>query len=177
MTRNQPIELGGHLVTHIAHLFHITGRRGALGLRRHNTGVQSREAGLALNDLEAALSRALQQPRAGSHPEVESALVADATLRRISARLIVLRHAPEAAAPEAEPWRAWITATLAALGADRPVPERPALDRGQSLVRLVSQVDLLVGTLRPGEIRAGTAAVGAVPGPANGATSQPVPHA
>ncbi|AWV15866.1 cyclic nucleotide-binding protein [Methylobacterium sp. XJLW] len=141
--------------------------------------AQSREAGLALNDLEAALSRALQQPRAGSHPEVESALVADATLRRISARLIVLRHAPEAAAPEAEPWRAWITATLAALGADRPVPERPALDRGQSLVRLVSQVDLLVGTLRPGEIRAGTAAVGAVPGPASGATGladRPVPH-
>ena len=125
--------------------------------------AQSREAGLALNDLEAALSRALQQPRAGSHPEVESALVADATLRRISARLIVLRHAPEAAAPEAEPWRAWISATLAALGADRPVPERPALDRGQSLVRLVSQVDLLVGTLRPGEIRAAAGGDGGAP--------------
>ncbi|MCJ2062741.1 FUSC family protein [Methylobacterium sp. J-088] len=115
----------------------------------------ARAAGLALNDLEAALSRALQQPRAGHHPEVESALVADATLRRISARLTVLRHAPEAVDPSAEPWRAWIAATLAALGEDRPLPEQPALDRGQSLVRLVSQVDLLVGTLRPGEIRGG----------------------
>jgi len=113
----------------------------------------ARATGLALNDLEAALSRALQQPRAGHHPEVESALVADATLRRISARLTVLRHAPEAVDPAAEPWRAWIAATLAALGEDRPLPEQPAHDRGQSLTRLVSQVDLLVGTLRPGEIR------------------------
>ncbi|MBE7248917.1 MAG: FUSC family protein, partial [Actinomycetospora chiangmaiensis] len=120
----------------------------------------TRAAGLALNDLEAALSRALQQPRAGHHPEVEAALVADATLRRISARLTVLRHAPEAADPEAETWRDWITATLAALGADRPLPERPGLDRGQSFIRLISQVDLLVGTLRPAEIRRGTAADG-----------------
>ncbi|MBE7249087.1 MAG: FUSC family protein, partial [Actinomycetospora chiangmaiensis] len=120
----------------------------------------TRATGLALNDLEAALSRALQQPRAGSHPEVEAALVADATLRRISARLTVLRHAPEAADPKAAPWRGWITATLAALGADRPLPEGPDLDRGQSLVRLVSQVDLLVGTLRPAELRAATAADG-----------------
>lgn len=118
--------------------------------------AQTRATGLALNDLEAALSRALQQPRAGHHPEVESALVADATLRRISARLTVLRHAPEAADPKAEAWRGWIAATLAALGTDQPLPERPDLDRGQSLVRLVSQVDLLAGTLRPGEIR-GTA--------------------
>lgn len=115
---------------------------------------RARAAGLALNDLEAALSRALQQPRAGGHPEVEAAMVADATLRRISARLTVLRHAPEAAAPEAEAWRSWIAATLAALGQDRPLPERPDLERGQSLARLVSQVDLLSGTLRPGELRA-----------------------
>ncbi len=115
--------------------------------------ASTRATGLALNDLEAALSRALQQPRAGHHPEVESALVADATLRRISARLTVLRHAPEAVDPEAEPWRAWIAATLAALGEDRPLPERPDRNRAQSLTRLVSQVDLLVGTLRPGEIR------------------------
>jgi hypothetical protein len=86
--------------------------------------------------------------------------VADATLRRISARLTVLRHAPEAADPRAEAWRGWIAATLAALGEDRPLPGRPDLDRGQSLVRLISQVDLLVGTLRPGELRAATAADG-----------------
>jgi hypothetical protein len=102
---------------------------------------------------------------------VESALVADATLRRISARLTVLRHAPEAAAPEAETWRAWIAATVAALGEDRPLPERPGLDRGQSLTRLVSQVDLLVGTLRPGQIRA--EAAGAMAGGPDGPDGGP----
>jgi uncharacterized membrane protein YccC len=120
--------------------------------------AQTRATGLALNDLEAALSRALQQPRAGHHPEVESALVADATLRRISARLTVLRHAPEAADPAAEAWRGWIAATLTALSADRPLPARPDRDRGQSLARLVSQADLLVGTLRPAELRAAPSA-------------------
>ncbi|MFC6739563.1 hypothetical protein [Methylobacterium tardum] len=89
--------------------------------------------------------------------------MADATLRRISARLTVLRHAPEAADPKAGIWRDWITATLAALGADRPLPARPDLNQGQSLTRLVSQVDLLAGTLRPGQIRAAAAAGMAAP--------------
>ena len=81
--------------------------------------------------VEAALARALQQPRAGSHPEVESALVADATLRRISARLTVLRHAPEAADPKAEIWRNWITACCfehegCSMGISATVRSRPA---------------------------------------------------
>ncbi len=115
----------------------------------------AREAGLALNDLEAALSRALQQPRAGHHPEVEAAMVADATLRRISARLSVLRHAPDATAPIAPAWKDWIGDTLAGLGADAPaLPQRPEAAQGPSLARLAAQVDLLTGTLRPGDSRA-----------------------
>lgn len=116
-------------------------------------GPRGRATGLALNDLEAALSRALQQPRAGHHPEVESAMVADATLRRISARLTVLRHAAEVASVEAEVWRVWIVESLRALGEDRPLPERPEGDRDPSLTRLVAQVELLAGTLRPGRTR------------------------
>lgn len=114
----------------------------------------ARAAGLALNDLEAALSRALQQPRAGHHPEVESAMVADATLRRISARLSVLRHAPDAAGPIAPAWKDWIVDTLTALGTDAPaLPERPPVAQSPSLARLGAQVDLLTGTLRPGSNR------------------------
>lgn len=116
----------------------------------------ARDAGLALNELEAALSRALQQPRVGHHPEVEAAMVADATLRRISARLSVLRHAPDAAGPVAPAWKEWIVETLAALGEDRPpLPDRPDGPQGPSLARLAAQVDLLTGTLRPGSVRAG----------------------
>ncbi len=121
----------------------------------------AREAGLALNDLEAALSRALQQPRAGHHPEVESAMVADATLRRISARLSVLRHAPDAAGPVAPAWKDWIVETLKALGTDAPaLPGRPDAAQGPSLARLSAQVDLLTGTLRPGSNRAAALAPG-----------------
>ena len=119
------------------------------------TGATARAAGLALNDLEAALSRALQQPRAGQHPEVEAAMVADATLRRISARLSVLRHLPEASDPEDTAWRDWIVGTLAALGeGEASLPPRPETPRGPSFARLAAQVDLLTGTLRPGESRA-----------------------
>ncbi|MCJ2012794.1 FUSC family protein [Methylobacterium sp. J-076] len=114
-------------------------------------GTAARTAGLALNDLEAALSRALQQPRAGHHPEVEAAMVADATLRRISARLSVLRHAPDATAPALPAWKDWIVDTLAALAADGAgLPARPDTLQGPSFSRLAAQVDLLTGTLRPG---------------------------
>lgn len=115
--------------------------------------MRNRATGLALNDLEAALSRALQQPRAGHHPEVEAAMVADATLRRIGARLTVLRHALEVASVEAEVWRVWIVESLRALGEDRLLPGRPGRERDPSLARLVAQVDLLAGTLRPGRTR------------------------
>ncbi|WP_375463137.1 FUSC family protein [uncultured Methylobacterium sp.] len=115
----------------------------------------ARVSGLALNDLEAALSRALQQPRAGHHPEVEAAMVADATLRRISARLTVLRHARGTASPDDGAWSAWITGTLRALaeGCER-LPDRPEGTRSPSLGRLVAQAALLTETLRPGQARA-----------------------
>ncbi|TXM87516.1 FUSC family protein, partial [Methylobacterium sp. WL122] len=117
-------------------------------------------AGLALNDLEAALSRALQQPRAGHHPEVEAAMVADATLRRISARLTVLRHAGAPTQAEDGTWKAWIAANLQALAENRyPLPDRPGGARSPQLQRLVAQVDLLTGTLRPGQVREAVSAV------------------
>ena len=115
----------------------------------------SRSSGLALNDLEAALSRALQQPRAGHHPEVEAAMVADAALRRISARLTVLRHARGEASPDDGAWIAWITGTLRALtDGCEALPDRPEGARSPSLGRLVAQVAVLTETLRPGQPRA-----------------------
>ncbi len=114
------------------------------------TGATARAAGLALNDLEAALSRALQQPRAGHHPEVEAAMVADATLRRISARLSVLRHLPDASDRRTRRGGTGSWGTLAALGdGETSLPPRPETPRGPSFARLAAQVDLLTGTLRP----------------------------
>jgi uncharacterized membrane protein YccC len=108
----------------------------------------ARAAGLALNDLEAALARALQQPRAGRHPQVETAMVADATLRRISARLTALRYAPEPAQPEIlAAWSGWITATLASLAGEGTPPPVPVSPQSEGLRRLVGQVELLSETL------------------------------
>lgn len=115
----------------------------------------ARAAGLALNDLEAALARALQQPRAGRHPQVETAMVADATLRRISARLTALRYAVETAEPEAlAAWSGWITATLANLGGEGAPAPMPAAPHSDGLRRLVGQVELLAETLAPTPARA-----------------------
>lgn len=116
----------------------------------------ARGAGLALNDLEAALARALQQPRAGRHPQVESAMVADATLRRISARLTALRYAVEVAEPEAlAAWSGWITATLSSLGGEGEgtSPPMPSVPRSEGLTRLVAQIELLGETLAPAAAR------------------------
>lgn len=117
----------------------------------------ARAAGLALNDLEAALARALQQPRAGRHPQVETAMVADATLRRISARLTALRYAVETAEPEARAaWSGWVTATLASLAGEGTAPPMPAAPHGDGLRRLVAQVELLAETLGPNPVPAAT---------------------
>lgn len=113
-------------------------------------GQAARASGLALNDLEAALARALQQPRAGRHPQVESAMVADATLRRIGARLSALRYAtdPPASGTE-EAWAAWIIASLVQLAAGEGAPRPPDLPRSDGLRRLAAQVELLAETLHP----------------------------
>ena len=141
---------------------------GSAGEREASLSACARTAGLALNDLEAALSRALQQPRAGSHPEVEAAMVADATLRRISARLTVFRHGAVAPLPEDRDWTDWVAATLAGLAGSGPsLPPRPVGRRSPSLLRLVAQVDLLTGILRPGQVRDASSAGATMPAEAN----------
>jgi hypothetical protein len=129
------------------------------GPEAETSGIRAqaaRASGLALNDLEAALARALQQPRAGRHPQVESAMVADATLRRISARLTALRYAVETAEPDAlAAWSGWITATLSSLGGegDGVLPPMPSAPRSEGLTRLVAQIELLGETLAPAATR------------------------
>jgi hypothetical protein len=79
-------------------------------------------------------------------------MVADATLRRISARLMALRYAVEVAEPEAlAAWSGWITATLSTLGGEGedPSPPMPSVPRSEGLTRLVAQIELLGETLAP----------------------------
>ena len=83
-------------------------------------------------------------------------MVADATLRRISARLTALRYAVETAEPEAlAAWSGWVTVTLSSLGGDGAMPPMPTAPRSAGLSRLVAQVELLAETLNPSTKRGG----------------------
>ena len=111
-----------------------------------------RNAGVAVNNLEASLSRALQEPRRRQRAWLEAAMVADATLRRLGGRLSVLqheswsRHMLNAEAWQA--WRGWITGALTAFAEGRPPPgTRPDDGPIESLSRIARQIELLEAPL------------------------------
>ena len=131
-----------------------------------------REAGRASNNLEASLSRAMQEPHArrrgsfwrsqgqeGATPaedprerRLEAAMVVDAALRRLAGRLVALQHDQGAwlglAPADRERWGAWVSGALGALlrwEAPAPRPEGPA---PESLMRIARQVELMEGALR-----------------------------
>jgi hypothetical protein len=129
-----------------------------------------RQAGIASNTLESALSRSMLEPRlvAGSH--LNAALTIDAALRRIAGRLSVVRILHEGeAADDSVPavsvarlgeWRAWIKtanaiilATSPHTTAGRPLPPRPRLDApaddpvADGLTRIARQIELIAGAI------------------------------
>jgi uncharacterized membrane protein YccC len=107
-----------------------------------------RAAGLASNNLEATLQRAMHEPRRGQRDRLQAVLVADAALRRIAGRLVALSLDPPAPAPSAEPICAWIIATLQALASEQvPAPRPTASSGAEALERLARQVELLGFTL------------------------------
>ncbi len=108
-------------------------------------GEARRAAGLASNNLEAAIGRALQEPRRRHRERVEAAMVVDAALRRLSGRLIALQH--EAQAGERDGWGRWVGDALDAVAARQPGPPRPE-SGSESLQRIARQIELVDGALR-----------------------------
>jgi hypothetical protein len=128
-----------------------------------------RQAGIASNVLESALSRSLLEPRlvAGSH--LNAALTIDAALRRIAGRLSVIRIMLDGkvagadtgvSAADIRVWRAWITASNAiilgqpaAANAVLQLPSRPPLHAppddpvADGLTRLARQIELIAGAI------------------------------
>ncbi|MDB5371005.1 MAG: cyclic nucleotide-binding protein [Roseomonas sp.] len=123
-----------------------------------DTDAARRAAGMTTNNLEASISRALQEPRSTHRPAIAAATLVDSTLRRIAGRLSALWHDPAARAAltsvEAEPWQRWIDAALGGMasgGGD--IPPRPPLPANAALVeplsRIARQIELLDGALHP----------------------------
>ena len=112
-----------------------------------------RAAGVASNNLETSISRALNEPRRDQRTGLQSAMVIDAALRRMAGRLSALQldpHHADGLAPDAlRRWRAWIGQSLRAMAQGSPVTSpRPDGRAPDALLRIARQIELLDGTRR-----------------------------
>ena len=109
-----------------------------------------RAAGVASNNLEASLQRAMLEPRRAAHARIEAALTIDAALRRLVGRLSMLHvdARPDGHDPAAwHAWRAWVEAVSERVASGRAdLPPRPALPEADpnadSLLRVAMQLEL-----------------------------------
>ncbi len=106
-----------------------------------------RAAGMASNNLEAALARALAEPHKDGDQAIERGAVVDAALRRMAGRLSLLALDRPVIPPESRPiwrdWQAWLTQSLDTKPMTRPpLPTGPGAD---ALTRLARQVELISG--------------------------------
>ena len=110
-----------------------------------------RAAGLASNNLETALNRALQEPQQAARREAQTALVVDAALRRLAGRLLALQHDPAQAGSDRvllQSWRDWLARAFAALAAGETLPPGQPPDRAHpALGRMARQIELIAGSL------------------------------
>ncbi|HUC17175.1 MAG TPA: FUSC family protein [Acetobacteraceae bacterium] len=113
-----------------------------------------RAAGLASNNLEASLQRALNEPVGRRQRRLEVAALIDAALRRIAGRLAAMQQ--DAALAGSVPrgawaeWRAWFDRAMQVAAKGDAPPPRPALPQGQeadrggeALARIARQVELI----------------------------------
>ncbi len=130
-----------------------------------------RAAGVASNNLEASLARALQEPRRSARAGLEAAMVVDAALRRLAGRLSSFQHDP-ASVPDPTAlaaWRDWLRLAFQSLASGTALPPgQPAHEPNGPTARIARQVELMDGALRRGDRLA------PVPAPP-GAPSRPPP--
>ncbi len=114
-----------------------------------------RGAGLATNNVEASVTRALLEPRSRHNDRLEAAMVVDAALRRLAGRLAAMQFDPrQADALPAEAWRAWrdwISTSMRdlAAGGTRLAPH-PPMEEGahtDALGRIARQIEMIAGTI------------------------------
>jgi uncharacterized membrane protein YccC len=142
---------GGRLEQNIrtaarAHAAYVTAVFSALLDGTPAPDAARRAAGMASNNLEAALSRALLEPHKKRDPVIERGAIVDAALRRMAGRLSVLALDRPAIAPECrthwQDWQNWLIASLKASHSTAR-PPLPAGPGGETLARLARQVELI----------------------------------
>ncbi len=120
-----------------------------LALSRHEDvpSAARRSAGLASNNLEAALNRAMLEPHRRRDPALQRGALVDAALRRLAGRLSAMAMDRPAIGPEALPlwrdWADWLNAVLA--GRIMPRPALPPGPGADALTRLARQAELITG--------------------------------
>ncbi len=114
-----------------------------------------RSAGLATNNVEALVARALLEPGQAHNDRLEAAMVIDAALRRFAGRLAAMQFDPEQAdalSPDAwRAWRDWISASMQQLGSGEslagPHPIVSNIQHTEALGRIARQIELIGGTI------------------------------
>lgn len=105
-----------------------------------------RGAGLASNNLEATIARALAEPHGKYEDLLMKASIADAAMRRLAGRLSLLAvERPRISTQDKPLWQAWQDWLQTALGQQKIMP-RPALPSGpgtDDLQRLALQTELM----------------------------------
>ncbi len=135
-------DLSGAIAAHAAYA------KAVLLDARTDPGRERRQAGLASNNLEASLQRAMHEPRRGQRDRLQVVLVADATLRRIAGRLAAMSFDPPDASPAAPALCLWAVQALQALAQSRAaLPRPPPIPGTERLDRLARQIELLGFTL------------------------------
>ena len=120
-----------------------------------DVGQARRAAGLATNNVEAAVARALLEPGSAHNHRLEAAMVIDAALRRMAGRLTAMQFDPgqknALAVAEWRRWRDWIRQSMTSLAqADPAISGPPELGESvhtEALGRIARQIELIAGTI------------------------------
>ncbi len=110
-----------------------------------------RAAGVASNNLETSLARALQEPRRSTRGGLEAAMVVDAALRRLAGRLSSMQHDPALAPGHATlmAWRGWLQTAFRSLVSGTALPPgQPLVEPSGTMARIARQIELMDGALR-----------------------------
>jgi hypothetical protein len=115
-----------------------------------------RAAGMASNNLEASLNRALVEPGRGARDRLEAVMVVDAALRRMAGRLSAMQIDTTLRGSDVlAHWRHWIADVTALLDQTLPPPLPPPPEQlpkdatlAEALSRIARQLELSAGALR-----------------------------